>query len=137
MAQVHKELLLHDLCARLPYGVKVKITSRESKNRIVHLTVDNICHLTNGWWSECKPYLFPMTSMTEEQKEELLEITDAIKIDDIGIYYEEGDTLETYLSEIPYTFMCNVVTWCYKNHLDINNLIPLGLAKDATGLNIY
>lgn len=59
MIQEHKELLLKDLCSRLPYGVKVNITSRESKNRVVHLTEDNICHLTSDWWSECKPYLFP------------------------------------------------------------------------------
>ena len=29
------------------------------------------------------------------------------------------------------------INWCYKNHIDINNLIPMGLANDATGLNIY
>ena len=29
------------------------------------------------------------------------------------------------------------INWCYKKHLDINNLIPMELAIDATGLNIY
>ena len=174
MKQEDKELLLKELCARLPYGVKVnapfttnknenakgyKINSinfgvvewtpilfgeKKQRNSIIIETFsekfNQYCSMDielNNDIERVKLYLFPMSSMTEEQKEELLEITDAIKIDDTGIYYEEGDTLVTYLSKIPYTFMCKVVTWCYKNHLDINNLIPLNLAIDATGLNIY
>lgn len=147
MTQEEKEFLLRDLCSRLPYGVKVYDTQNS-----VNVPYMNLCHV-NGIINEVfissgmicrtapiediKPFLIPMSSMTEEQKEELLEITDAIKIDDIGLYYEEGDTLETYLSQIPYTFMCKVVTWCYKNHFDINGLIPMGLAIDATSKNIY
>ena len=112
MKQEEKDLLLQDLCARLPYGVKVKIASRESKNRIVHLTEDNICHLTNGWWSECKPYLFPLSSMTEGQKTEWNYID----------YYADHH---------------EAVDWLNKNHFDYRGLIPLGLAIDCTNLNIY
>ena len=148
MTQKDKELLLKDLCARLPYGVKCAYFNTKDEIKVGELLtvwckekrvfIDKLSIDYDG--GDCIgviPYLFPMSSMTDEQKEELLEITDAIKIDDIGLYYEEGDTLETYLSQIPYTFMCKIVTWCYRNHLDINNLIPLNLAIDATGLNIY
>ena len=115
MTQEDKELLIKDLCARLPYGVKVNITSKESKNRIVHLTTDNICNLTSDWWIECKPYLFPLSSMTEEQRNEYHELLyDPIH----GINIDYFD-------------------WCHKNHLDCRGLIPKGLAIDATGLNVY
>lgn len=141
MKQEDKELLLKDLCCRLPYGVKVKTTSRESKNRIVYLTEDNIFHLTNGWWSECKPYLFPISSMTEEQCIKLFEILgmgvnsnyggDYVKINDVtGItfFFESGRDIETVMKAIDYL---NSI------HVDYRGLIPKGLAIDATGLNIY
>ena len=116
MTQEDKDLLLQDLCARLPYGVKVKITSRESKNRVVHLTEDNICHLTSGWWSECKPFLFPLSSMTEEQEKECQQIKHS--------YYYDDDSFVLF-------------DWYNKNHFDYRGLIDKGLAIDATGLNVY
>lgn len=116
MTQEHKELLLKDLCSRLPYRLKVKIISRESKNRIVYLTEDNICHLTNGWWSECKPYLFPLSSMTEEQHLELLRTCFGGNA--------SFPTLASY-------------DWLNKNHFDYRGLIDKGLAIDATNKNIY
>lgn len=133
MTKEEKDLLLKDLCGRLPYGVKVNIISGESKNRIVHLTEDNICHLTNGWWSECKPYLFPMSSMTEEQEEELK-----------NIYYHYNGMFqyaERIFDGIPFSkmkyFPYQVEEFFNKNHIDYRGLILMGLAKDATGLNIY
>ena len=114
-----KELLLKDLCARLPYGVKVNITSKESKNRIVHLTADNICNLTSGWWSEVKPYLFPLSSMTDEQKEEYKQF-----LEDINGYVYSIDCVPQ-------------IDWLNKNHFDYRGLIERGLAIDATRLNIY
>ena len=122
MTQENKQLLLVDLSARLPYGVKVKITSRESKNRIVHLTEDNICHLTNGWRSECKPCLFPMSSMTEWQEREL-EILMKNSIESCGML-SPYDCLE-------------MERFFNENHLDWRGLIPKGLAIDCTNLNIY
>ena len=127
MIQEDKELLLKDLCARLPYGVKVKITSKESKNRIVHLTEDNICHLTNDWWSECKPYLFPLSSMTEEQRKELQEL-----------YFDYISDEVFNNIEFIYHYDCmHLIDWFNKNHFDYRGLIPKGLANDATNLNIY
>lgn len=127
MKQEDKELLLKDLCARLPYGVKVNITSKESKNRVVDLTVNNICHLTSGWWSECKPYLFPLSSMTEEQKQEFNSY-----FADVPYYGDNG-----HEHVVPYYFVELLMEFFHKNHIDNNGLIPKGLANDATGLNIY
>lgn len=128
MTQERKEeILLKDLCSRLPYGVKVNITSKESKNRIVNLTVDNICNLTSGWWSECKPYLFPLSSVTEELK---TFIRWKINTPKYETFAEES--LEDLINN-----NVQVVNFCYENHIDINGLIEKGLAEDATGLNIY
>jgi hypothetical protein len=68
-----------------------------------------------------------MSSMTEEQKKNLFKISG---IDSIyGTFYTNSEfTLMETLSGI---------NWLLKNHLDINGLIPKGLAIDATGLGIY
>lgn len=131
MTQEDKYLLLKDICPRLPYRVKVKITSEESKNRIVYLTENNICHLTNGWWSECKPYLFPFSSMTEEQWKEITDIQIKESLKSI-------DSNNDYMSNPLFsTVDLKTLDWCYTNHIDYRGLIPMGLAIDATGLNIY
>lgn len=119
-----KDLLLKDLCARLPYFTKVQI-----KNEIVVL--DSICD-DDGYHfnfigdnmegvniEEIKPYLFPLSSMTEEQRKEFVTTLKHLPAEEIDIW-----TIDTY-------------DWCNKNHFDYRGLIPMYLAKDATGLNIY
>ena len=88
MTQEEKQLLLIDLCARLPYGVKVKIFDEsilmeESNNEKGTLygkeSMSDDCFVikcksNDSWIISCedfKPYLRPMSSMTEEEKEEL------------------------------------------------------------------
>ena len=121
-----KELLFKDLCARLPYGVKVNgvfLTYDKDKDKILYkecVKELNYSHLSRYW--TLKPYLFPLSSMTEEQKEEYVSLQQKV------IYNGQGlvnlDVME-------------YVDWCYKHHIDINELIPMSLAIDATGLNIY
>lgn len=114
MTQEDKELLLKDLCGRLSYGVKYEcsdiknvwklnaiLTKRQDDS--VFLDIYNPLEL-------CKPYLFPLSSMTEKQKIELTCIIDSD--------YAQID-------------------WYNKNHIDYRGLIPMGIALDATGLNIY
>ena len=127
MKQEQKELLLKDLCARLPYGVKVQTTyiSPQTKERTdigtdVLSTVE-ISMLIDGY-EEHKPYLFPLSSMTEEQKIIYGDLCYAI------IHSLAWDT-QAALNEL--------VDWLNKNHFDHNNLIPMGLANDCTNLNIY
>ena len=126
MVQEDKALLLKDLCARLPYGVKVNgvfLNYNKDNGKILYERCDkefNYEHLNR--YETLKPYLFPLSSMTEEQKEEYVELQQRV------IY--NGQSLVN-LDVMKY------VDWCYKNHIDINSLIPMSLAIDATGLNIY
>ena len=127
-----KELLLKDLCARLPYGVKVRYSSCKE---FITCTLHSINPVYNNvdLWSKnacfnsvsinkIKPYLFPLSSMTEEQKDMYCQLQQKV------IYNSKGLVTEDVM---------NYINWCYENHLDVNNLIPNGMAIDATGLNIY
>lgn len=120
MTQENKELLLKDLCARLPYEVKYMDILNPDEHPSTLQSIDN-CGLVmanDGFSHEIenvKPYLFPMSSMTEEQRNEFHEL----------LYGPE------YGIDIDY------FDWCHKNKLDCRRLIPKGLAIDATGLNIY
>ena len=134
MKQKEKDLLLKDLCSRLTYGVKVKFG--DSKPAL--LTV--IEHDEFGWQigsedefggmitiiDNVKPYLFPMSSMTEEQRVEAFTLLNNCD------YYTIDNTIK-WLDNHPIKFF----DWCDKNHFDYRGLIPMGLAIDATGLNIY
>ena len=123
MTQEHKELLFKDLCARLPYGIKFL---RESWNYewdqelsvievLEDIDKDGYINNTKVYNVEdIKPYLFPLSSMTEEQEKEWL-------------YTLSSDYHITY----------DTVDWLNKNHFDYRGLIPMGLAIDATNLNIY
>ena len=126
MTQEHKEILLRDLCGRLPYGVKVlfenKVFSVDYISAIyeeIHLDIPDNYTVDI---SDIKPYLFPMSSMTDGEKEEYCQLQQRV------IYNSKGPVNED---------VTKYINWCYKKHLDINNLIPMDLAIDATGLNIY
>ena len=123
MTQEDKELLLKDLCARLPYGVKIELTwwvMDEGTYINATLEPDHIEQLLNNEdrITEIKPYLFPLSSMTEEQKKEYQYITERWMYDSS---YSISDSID----------------WLNKNHFDYRGLIPMGLAIDATNLNIY
>ena len=72
-------------------------------------------------FDEYKPYLFPMSSMTWEQKEEMKSF-DPFKT-------EETKTLGQWAFHL--------VDFYNKHHFDYRGLIEKGLALDATGLGIY
>lgn len=126
MTQTEKELLLRDLCARLPYDVKVlfdnKVFSIDYISYIYEEIKLDICDNYTLDVSDVKPYLFPMSSMTDEDKEEYCQLQQRV------IYNSKGPVNE---------YVKKYINWCYKKHLDINNLIPIGLAIDATGQNVY
>ena len=138
MTEKDKELLLKDLCARLPYGVKISIPDLWTQKREIEI-LDEIFKGDDGLYrvnskGQCiehiRPYLFPLSSMTEEQKREY---EDTLVYHD---YTKGGWTIaKTFNDEyvIPYWF----VDFCNKNHLDYRGLIPKGLAIDCTNLNTY
>ena len=122
MKQEYKELLLKDLCARLPYKVKSSYHGAEEEcecwDEVEGIVND---YVEIGQYSlpieAVKPYLFPFTSMTEKQKAELSMLV-------VGV----GDVFKSFLIEVEFY---------HKHHIDYRGLIPMGLALDATGLNIY
>ena len=76
-----------------------------------------------------KPYLFPLSSMTEEQKKEYNYWKHEVPV----CRYEYGDVVEEIeLYDSPASF-----EYLIENHFDYRDLIPKGLAIDATGLNVY
>ena len=140
MLQENKELLLKDICARLPYNVICQVEFKENgkyNSEVMLLSgifTDEAYFTTKGgsiYSNEYKPYLFPMLSMTEEQKKH---ITDRWGINE-DFNFEIDPNWGEYIVELGDTI--NFINWLNENRFDINNLIPKGLAIDATGLNIY
>lgn len=122
MTQEDKELLLKDLCARLPYGVKVQ----DELGRINKLVIGNN-DLIRLYYNDFSiygeeelslPYLFPLSSMTNYQKSDYQFIT------------------ERWMNN-PSHSISDSIDWLNKNHFDYRGLIEKELAIDATGLNIY
>lgn len=142
MTQEDKNLLLKDLCARLPYGVKARVYNHWSDDiQDETITIENLHQLIKTFSIEdIKPYLFPLSSMTEEQFAELKVFADLTDEGDALELVEWDDnykTLEFWLEEIPSYCVIKIFDWLNKNHFDYRGLIPMGLANDATGLNIY
>lgn len=138
MIQENKEILIKDLCARLPYGVKVLFENKVFSIDYISAVYEEIkLDIPDNYTldiSNVKPYLFPLSSMTKEQLFDVQEILgkNEIEIGDdfLRIVYSERNT-------ISYLEILAVLEWFYKNHFDIYGLIPMGLAIDATNLNIY
>lgn len=133
MTQEEKEILLKDLCARLPYNVKISVNDNVEVETLEGISIlENsveygsflVCDI-----EEVKPYLFPLSSMTDEQKREYNGWKHVIPI----CRYEYGDVVEEFeLYDSPESF-----EYLIENNFDYRGLIPMGLALDATGLNIY
>ena len=127
MQENSKQLLLKDLCARLPYNVICQVEFKENgryNSKVMLLSgifTDEAYFNTKGgsiYSNEYKPYLFPLSSMTEEQKQEYQHITERWMYDSS---YSIGDSID----------------WLNAHHFDYRGLIEKGLALDATDLNIY
>ena len=151
MTQEQKDLLLQDLCARLPYGVKVKVTPVPELGHLAYdaklfnintnnvfgvITDDNVKYIPHNI-EEIKPYLFPLLSMTEKQKEELLYnyIHNDIYFDDFTDYFLAGELWHDICVSID--ALPELINWLNKNHFDYRGLIKKRLAIDATNKNIY
>ena len=126
MTQEEKQLLLTDLSARLPYGVKVLIP--ECRKDIATLIgIDDICFAVKYGESNfycpfhisIKPYLRQMSSMTEEEKEEYCNLQDKFLCS----------------SQYPVTDAYELFDWLNKNHFDYRGLIQKGLAIEVTEEN--
>ena len=145
----NKELLLKDLNARLPYGVKIELTRwvmGEGTYINTTLEPDHIEQLLNDedGDTEIKPYLRPMSSMTEEEAKELSILCDitgvlSIKITDEYIDFEVDDGFSSIETKIIWyndiISSIEIFDWLNKNHFDYRGLIPMGLAIAVTKEN--
>ena len=125
MTQEEKQLLLNDLCARLPYGVKVKYYSMDYPygSKPVILTP----YLLWDRWENIngmQPYLRPMSSMTAEEEYEYHQCKN---ID----YLEICEMEHTKMLETIALCFSRATDWLNKNHFDYRGLIPMGLALEA------
>lgn len=143
MTQEDKDILLKDLCARFPYEVKVNVDT-QGDFTLIGLTKKSA--FTNSGIEGCynafsiesiKPYLFPLSGMTDEQREEFIKFADyETKLEDCGrhkeLYYCDlvGHENNLYHNS-------DAIDWLNKNHFDYRNLIDKNLAMDCTNLNIY
>ena len=140
MKQELQELLLKDLCARLPYNVICQVEFKENgkyNSKVMLLSgifTDEAYFTKKGgsiYSNEYKPYLFPLSSMTKEQKKYISNKWGINEEFDFEIDPNWGE----YFVELGYTV--EFIDWLNKNHFDYRGLINKGLAIDATGLNIY
>ena len=142
MTQEDKELLIKDLCARLPYGVKIELTwwvMDEGTCMSTTLEPDHIEQIRNDELgdAEIKSYLRPMSSMTDEQCYDFYcrFVENEIDYNDFKKYYFDSCLWNKVLTTI--NDCGDIIDWLNKYHFDYRGLIEKGLAIDATELNIY
>jgi len=127
MRQEDKQLLLKDLCARLPYNVVIRCTDNDNDYKCF-LTPDILNELLhNIEYYDYKPYLRPLLSMTEEEEKEIArKLNYEFYVDeDAALCAEDGrhrislDLIEIYIE------------WLNAHHFDYRGLIEKGLAIEA------
>ena len=135
MTQEEKELLAKDICARLPYVIvhtwynkplDIKCTGIDLYTNTINLDIPDDDN-AKVYIDNCKPYLRPMSSMTEEEKKEISELIDApIEIDSDGdIIYLGGYSI------IPCSDYQIYIDYLISHHFDYRGLIEKGLALEA------
>ena len=142
MKQKNKDLLLQDLCARVPYGLIVACDNNDGtmhntwKVAYINKIIEDVYLLNTESTAtqiisvkEIKPYLFPLSSMTEKQKNDMFNYC----------YNTEHEASKFSNGKLKFVYDYEIVKidWCNKNNFDYRGLIELGLAIDATNLNIY
>ena len=141
-----RDLLLRDLCERLPYGVKVKLGDNPNVFDLVYRIkfavmygdsdkLEDILDIIN-----IKPYLFPLSSITKEMMEEpniygFFKYRDTIA--NVGHLESKNGISEEIYTYIDIESISVLMEFFHSHHIDYRGLIEKGLAIDATGLKIY
>ena len=128
MTQEEKELVIKDLCARLPYSVQIHISYEDGfkyDKTLTYEDVKNYSQLPACSTTIVKPYLRPLSSMTDEEEAEIANIIE-------GIYdftFRTEELLE--MISMQKTFPMASIDWFHEKGFDIRGLIPKGLALEA------
>ena len=146
----NEQLLLVDLLARLPYGVKIKLgdydyqvcgynSEKDMPMKIWFYYDSNqtLKSYIDVYLKDYHPYLRPMSSMTEEEFDKLKQYSE-LKYDQLDLAsFQNGayKCLDFYLSEVPSYVVILVFDWLNKNHFDYRGLIERGLAIKVTKEN--
>lgn len=132
-----KQTIINDLVARIPYGVVVNCTDGDVQPISVDFEMgyDNPEFWHDGPGSNInfeddniKPYLFPLSSMTEGQRKEYRKVCE-LDTEILSKHPMDGTT--------PFPALYNSQDWLNKNYFDYRGFIPAGAAIDATGKGIY
>ena len=126
MTQKEKQLLLRDLCARLPYGVNCKMVDDEGEEIVDALTGTIIEAFDKGIITDIKPYLRPMSSMTEEEENEWRGFNIDPLLESVGKPHTRIEDL-MLIAKSQY----DPLDWLNAHHFDYRGLIPMGLALEA------
>ena len=145
MTQEEKQLLLVDLCARSPYGVCVNLPNH---HLVSHKYVIYDINIRNGWTigildcagriqiysakvEDIKPYLRPMSSMTDGELIEFLEIRGRNLNSEELRTFRKGET--AIVSTLP--SYSRHIDWLNEHHFDYRGLIDKGLAIEVNKEN--
>ena len=122
MTQNEKDLLLKDLCARLPYGVKIQDIYYNSLEPapiwLIDINAQNVRMFADEGYQSIeyiKPYLFPLSSISEEQKKYISDRWGVNEDFDFEIEPNWGE----YFVEL--SDAVGFINWCYENHFDIKH----------------
>ena len=141
MTQEDRQILLRDLSSRLPYGVRYRRFAWDDKQgeecisaKIYSISPDgyvrNYHEDESDYIDNVRPYLFPLSSLTEEQRNYISKLL----IDTQNEFPPYGELNTKGCDNL---FVCSVkqanalINYCLANHLDINGLIEKGLAIEA------
>ena len=132
MTQEDKELLLKDLCSRIPYNVQVVVNENiEFINTLDGIDINGYCEVNEEVYNinNIKPYLFPLSTISDKIIDEIYNNTGIYDICiDSSIHIEIGTKFED---------LSKIFDILHKYHIDYRNLIKKGLAINATGSTIY
>lgn len=137
MNKQDKELILKDLCARLPYGVVLQCVDPNFEGyvdwKLIKIDIEeNIVVITNDVWTDeylienVKPYLRPMSSMTEVEKDEFYDNRDG-EVDNMA----NGNGIFFRNNVVPFDNLNYVVDWLNSHHFDYSGMIEKGFALPA------
>lgn len=131
MKKEDKELLIRDLCSRLPYQVFCKVEDEVEPLQLLAIDIKNSAmSFQKGMivllWDELpKPYLRPLSDMTEEEQMEL-----SAQIVKLTVEHIEDETVGFNVKAAKSSAF--EIDFYNSHHLDYNGLIPMGLAIEAT-----